>query len=56
MSYPVSSKLTNSDGLHLTAKGYEVIFNEIVKIVDEHWPELKPENLPMRLPQYVDVG
>lgn len=50
---PSIQQLTHSDGLHLTAKGYEVIFNEILKIIDEHWPELKPENLPMRLPQYV---
>ncbi|KAF9246130.1 SGNH hydrolase-type esterase domain-containing protein [Melanogaster broomeanus] len=34
-----------SDGLHLNAEGYEIIFNSIMKIVAEKYPEIHYEKL-----------
>lgn len=42
-----------SDGLHLTAEGYEPIFNALTKVVMAKWPEMDPETMDMPTPQYV---
>jgi hypothetical protein len=43
-----------SDGLHLTAEGYEPIFNALTKVVLGKWPEMDPETMYMPTPQYVN--
>jgi lysophospholipase L1-like esterase len=42
-----------SDGLHLTAEGYEPIFNALTKVILDKWPEMNPEIMNMPTPQYV---
>ena len=43
----------SSDGLHLTAEGYEPVFNALTKVVLDTWPEMDPETMEMATPQYV---
>ena len=45
----------NSDGLHLTAEGYEPVFNALTKQVLDRWPEMNPETMDMPTPQYVSL-
>ena len=37
-----------TDGLHFTGKGYEVFFNELLKVIREKHPEYAPENLTIK--------
>lgn len=48
-------RLINSDGLHLTAEGYEPVFNALTKQVLEKWPEMNPETMDMPTPQCVSL-
>ncbi|KAM0716268.1 hypothetical protein Q7P37_007713 [Cladosporium fusiforme] len=36
-----------SDGLHLTPKGYEVLYHELMDLIAKTWPDQTPERLPM---------
>ncbi|KAF9947236.1 hypothetical protein BGZ72_010752 [Mortierella alpina] len=38
------------DGLHLAAQGNDVIFEEIVKIIQSRYPEWDPNTMPMHAP------
>lgn len=39
-----------SDGLHLSPAGYQVLFDEIVAVIQASLPDFVNESLPMRLP------
>ncbi|KIV83602.1 hypothetical protein PV11_05615 [Exophiala sideris] len=41
-----------SDGLHFTASAYQIVFDELVKLIQEELPELTPENLPFVFPDW----
>lgn len=41
-----------TDGLHLTPKGYQILYDEYKAVIRKNWPELLPENLEMRLPPW----
>ncbi|GAA5854754.1 hypothetical protein JCM5353_007618 [Sporobolomyces roseus] len=43
-----------SDGLHLTAEGYEVVTYEIARLIIEQLPELHWEKLPQVFPHWED--
>jgi lysophospholipase L1-like esterase len=45
----------DNDGLHLTAEGYEPVFNALTKQVLDKWPEMNPETMDMPTPQYVTL-
>ncbi|KAL3427949.1 GDSL-like Lipase/Acylhydrolase [Phlyctema vagabunda] len=34
------------DGLHLSPAGYEVVYEGLIKTLDENWPDMVPEKLP----------
>ncbi|KAF2270011.1 SGNH hydrolase, partial [Lojkania enalia] len=60
---PGSLKLAENDallelmwdaGLHFYPAGYEVLFQETIKLITEKWPDQLPENLPMILPLWSD--
>ena len=36
-----------TDGLHLSAGGYKVLFEGIMGVVEERWPEITPARLPL---------
>ncbi|OCT48300.1 Isoamyl acetate-hydrolyzing esterase 1 like protein [Cladophialophora carrionii] len=42
------------DGLHLTAKGYDVVFYELVKVIEQELPGQMPQRLPMVFPDWKD--
>lgn len=44
------------DGLHFSGKGYEIFYNELLKSIRIHYPELAPECIPTRLPGWRDVA
>ncbi|KAK9464684.1 SGNH hydrolase-type esterase domain-containing protein [Lipomyces arxii] len=44
-----------NDGLHFAGPGYKVEFNEIVKAIKENYPELDPDNIPMKLPLWDQI-
>ena len=41
-----------SDGLHLTAEGYAVVWEELERVIREEVPEMRPEALPMVVPDW----
>ncbi|GAB1738234.1 hypothetical protein NU219Hw_g2782t1 [Hortaea werneckii] len=43
------------DGVHLSAEGSRVLFGELMSVINEHYPELMPSALRMRLPAWADV-
>lgn len=40
-----------SDGLHLTAEGYAVVFDRLSEVIVSKWPDLEPEKMRMPMPQ-----
>jgi lysophospholipase L1-like esterase len=44
-----------SDGLHLTGKGYRIIFDEVMRAIKENWPDQLPENLPTVFPRHYEA-
>ncbi|CCA70635.1 hypothetical protein PIIN_04571 [Serendipita indica DSM 11827] len=44
-----------SDGLHLTREGYEVVYNELIKVIEKEYPELHYDKLPLILPAWDTV-
>ena len=49
----LKGRAESSDGLHLTAEGYEPVFNALTKQVLAKWPEMNPETMDMPTPQFV---
>lgn len=49
-----------TDGLHFSNKGYEVLFHEIVKVLEEEVPEVSFDNLPVLVckfcPMFLSFG
>ena len=43
------------DGLHFTDDGYALMFDELVKVIEESYPEETPERLPMVFPDWMQV-
>lgn len=41
-----------SDGLHLTEKGYEIVYEELIKVISRDIPELHYDKLPMVFPAW----
>ncbi|KAF8447490.1 SGNH hydrolase-type esterase domain-containing protein [Boletus edulis BED1] len=44
------------DGLHLNAAGYEIVFNSIMKIIEERYPEIHYEKLQTVFPHWSEVN
>lgn len=44
------------DGLHFTRKGYDLLFAELMKVIERNWPDQMPEKLPFVLPKWDDEG
>lgn len=49
---PESRKLTDmlSDGIHLSGIGYKVLYDNIMAIINKHYPTLAPENMEFKFP------
>jgi lysophospholipase L1-like esterase len=43
-------------GLHFTPAGYDVLFDEVTKVIANNWPDQLPESLPMVLPAWNDTA
>lgn len=43
------------DGIHLSGKGYRILYEELVKIIEEQFPEMISGDLPMILPYWMDI-
>ncbi|EHA25238.1 hypothetical protein CBS147343_6215 [Aspergillus niger] len=41
-----------TDGLHLAANGYRIVFEEVMKTIQENWPDQVPEKLPYVFPSW----
>lgn len=41
-------------GLHFEPEGYRILFEELMKVVAEQWPDQVPEELPMVFPAWND--
>jgi hypothetical protein len=46
--------MTYRDGLHLTSKGYEIVFNLIKGKIESAHPELAPHRIPSCMPDYAE--
>ncbi|KAI5804980.1 SGNH hydrolase-type esterase domain-containing protein [Geopyxis carbonaria] len=44
-----------TDGLHLGPKGYELMYDTIMKKIKQDWPEICPEGLSMTAPWWGDL-
>ncbi|PVI05609.1 SGNH hydrolase [Periconia macrospinosa] len=42
------------DGLHFNPAGYDILFDELIKVIGKNWPDLLPENIPTVLPLWND--
>jgi hypothetical protein len=42
-------------GVHLTSKGYEILFDKLMKLIEKNWPELLPGSLPFVFPAYNEL-
>lgn len=43
------------DGLHFSGEGYRVLFDEVMAVISNKWPEQMPERLEMVVPAWDDV-
>jgi lysophospholipase L1-like esterase len=43
-------------GLHFNPAGYDIFYQELMKLIAEHWPDQMPEELPMVLPPWNDYA
>lgn len=41
------------DGVHLTTKGYRVIYDDFTRIVQSDWPHLDPSKIKMPVPRWI---
>ncbi|EPS29415.1 hypothetical protein PDE_04364 [Penicillium oxalicum 114-2] len=44
-----------TDGLHLTAAGYRLVYDEVRKTIKNNYPDLDPSALPMVFPAWTDA-
>lgn len=42
------------DGLHFNPAGYDILFQEVMKLIAARWPEQMPDKLPMVFPAWND--
>lgn len=35
-------------GLHLSPSGYKIVFDGLIALIKEHWPEFPPYKMPFR--------
>jgi len=40
------------DGLHFNPKAYEILFEEMMRVISTHWPDQTPDSLPFVLPSW----
>ncbi|KAF9264736.1 SGNH hydrolase [Marasmius fiardii PR-910] len=52
------SNLSNylSDGLHLNKAGYEIVYERLIEIIEEKYPELHPEKMEYVFPRWDEVA
>ncbi|QLG72078.1 hypothetical protein HG535_0C04320 [Zygotorulaspora mrakii] len=43
------------DGLHFSGEGYEIFFNELMKVIENSYPYYHPSNIPMQYPPWREV-
>ncbi|KAJ3477739.1 hypothetical protein NLI96_g10253 [Meripilus lineatus] len=43
------------DGLHLNVKGYEIVYDNLIKTISEHYPELHYDNLGTAFPLHFEI-
>ncbi len=43
-------------GLHFGPAGYQVLFDELMRLIEQLWPDEMPEKLPFVLPPWDDAG
>lgn len=43
------------DGIHLSKKGYKILYEELLKEISSRYPELSHEKIPEWLPQFQDL-
>ncbi|KAL3467148.1 SGNH hydrolase-type esterase domain-containing protein [Aspergillus heterothallicus] len=44
-----------TDGLHLTAKGYRIVYEEVIKAIQTNWPDEAPGRLPQVFPAWMEA-
>ena len=42
------------DGLHFSLPAYKLLYEELMSVIEEKWPDQLPENLPFVLPRWDD--
>lgn len=43
------------DGIHLTGEGYKILYKELIRIINDQFPHMNPDNLPLNLPYWMDI-
>ncbi|KAJ5473740.1 hypothetical protein N7475_003306 [Penicillium sp. IBT 31633x] len=44
-----------TDGLHLSSAGNRLVYEELMKVIQQNWPDQTPESLPMVFPSWTDA-
>lgn len=47
--------LTFGEGLHLTAEGYRIVYEEVIKAIRTNWPDQAPGVLPQVFPPWMEA-
>lgn len=47
-----SGSMLTIAGLHFTPKGYELMYQEVIKTIHDHYPEMKADVLPFIFPTW----
>ncbi|KAI5957355.1 IAH1 [Candida jiufengensis] len=45
-----------NDGIHFTSKAYRIMFDGVVKAIEDYYPEYLPENLPTKLVGWREIN
>ena len=43
-------------GLHFNPAAYQILYEEMMKVIEKTWPDQMPEKLPMVLPAWSDAA
>ncbi|KAG8531525.1 uncharacterized protein KY384_003154 [Bacidia gigantensis] len=54
---PRNAKLDSllADGLHFLPPAYKILYDELMKLIKEQWPDQQPEETSFRLPAWTDA-
>lgn len=44
-----------SDGIHFSGLGYRILYDALMKLIEKHYPDRVPANMPLKFPHYSEL-